>query len=58
MLKIYADKQERQLLVDALAEFGKPLVNKQKPTRDDQKKINSIEKLIQQIHWGREFEDE
>ena len=24
MLKIYADKQERQLLVDALAEFGKP----------------------------------
>ena len=30
MLKIYADKQERQLLVDELTELGKQLVNKQK----------------------------
>ena len=57
-IKLLLTSAEKQLLIDALADKGKVLVDKEKTstlTRDEQKEMNSIEKIIHQIAFGREY---
>ena len=56
-IKLILTSQEKQLLIDALADKGKLLVDKEKTsklTRDEQKEMNSIEKIIHQIAFAKE----
>ena len=56
-IKLILTSQEKQLLIDALADKGKLLVDKEKAsklTRDEQKEMNSIEKIIHQISFAKE----
>ena len=56
-LKILASDKEKQLLIDALADKGKPLVEKekkQKLTKEEQRIMASIENLISQIAFGND----
>jgi hypothetical protein len=58
VIKLLLTSAEKQLLIDALADKGKVLVDKEKTsklTRDEQKEMNSIEKIIHQIAFGREY---
>ena len=57
-IKLLLTSAEKQLLIDALADKVKVLVDKEKTsklTRDEQKEMNSIEKIIHQIAFGREY---
>ena len=57
-IKLLLTSAEKQLLIDALADKGKVLVDQEKTsklTRDEQKEMNSIEKIIHQIAFGREY---
>tara|TARA_R110000850_G_scaffold199533_1_gene325702 strand:+ start:3108 stop:3287 length:180 start_codon:yes stop_codon:yes gene_type:complete len=56
-LKILASDKEKQLLIDALADKGKPLVEKekkQKLTKEEQRIMASIANLISQIAFGND----
>tara|TARA_B100000768_G_scaffold55494_1_gene54013 strand:+ start:1629 stop:1808 length:180 start_codon:yes stop_codon:yes gene_type:complete len=56
-LKILASDKEKQLLIDALADKGKPLVEKekkQKLTKEEQRTMASIANLISQIAFGND----
>lgn len=56
-LKILASDKEKQLLIDALADKGKPLVDKekkQKLTKEEQRTMASIANLISQIAFGND----
>lgn len=56
-LKILASDKEKQLLIDALADKGKPLVEKekkQKLTKEEQRTMASISNLISQIAFGND----
>ena len=56
-LKILASDKEKQLLIDALADKGKPLVEKekkQKLTKEEQRTMASISYLISQIAFGND----
>ena len=50
MLKLFATQEEKEMLIEALGNYGKPLLEEKKPSRETKKKIASIEKLIHQIH--------
>ena len=52
IIKIQVTEQEVQLIYDALAEYGKPLVNKPKQNSEEKKKLRSIENIIKQIWAG------
>ena len=54
MLKLFATQEEKEILIEALGNYGKPLLEEKKPSRETKKKIASIEKLIHQIHFGRD----
>jgi|TARA_Y100001973_G_C5162676_1_gene314380 hypothetical protein len=54
MLKLFATQEEKEMLIEALGNYGKPLLEEKKPSRETKKKIASIEKLIHQIHFGRD----
>jgi hypothetical protein len=49
LMKLQATEKEKDLMINALADKGKPLVNKAKPTTEDKKTLESIENLIKQI---------
>jgi hypothetical protein len=52
LIKIQVSEQEVQLIIDALAEHGKPLVNKPKQNSEEKKKLRSIETIIHQLWLG------
>ena len=55
MIKLIVSDDEKQLMIYALADKGKPLVEKekkQKLTKDEQKKMSAIANIIQQIAFG------
>ena len=52
IIKIQVTEQEVQLIYDALAEYGKPLVNKPKQNSEEKRKLRSIENIIKQIWAG------
>lgn len=57
IIKLMITQTEKQLLIDALADYGIPIIKKDKRTTDDKKKLDSIEKLIHQIAFGRDHAD-
>jgi len=54
MIKLLITDDEKELMVNALAEHGKPLVKKEKPTRQERKTLDSLEKIIHQLVFGNE----
>lgn len=54
LIKIQVSEQEVQLIYDALAEYGKPLVNKPKQNSEEKRKLRSIENIIKQIWLGNQ----
>ena len=54
LIKIQVSEQEVQLIIDALAEHGKPLVNKPKQNSEEKRKLRSIENIIHQLWLGNQ----
>ena len=54
MIKLLITDYEKELMVNALAEHGKPLVKKEKLTRQEKKTLDSLEKIIHQLVFGNE----
>lgn len=52
LVKIQASDKEVQLIINALAEHGKPLIKKVKPTMEDKRNLKSIENIIHQLAFG------
>lgn len=49
LIKLQATEKDKEVLIKALADLGKPLVKKPKPTPEEKKTLGSIENLIKQI---------
>tara|TARA_R100001443_G_scaffold36900_1_gene50705 strand:- start:263 stop:427 length:165 start_codon:yes stop_codon:yes gene_type:complete len=49
LLKLQATDKERDLIINALADKGRPLITKAKQTPEEKKILASIENLIKQI---------
>ena len=49
ILKLQATEKDKEVLIKALADLGKPLVKKPKPTTEEEKTLVAIENLIKQI---------
>ena len=54
LIKIQVSEQEVQLIIDALAEHAKPLVNKPKQNSEEKRKLRSIENIIHQLWLGNQ----
>lgn len=52
LVKINISDKEIQLVINALAEIGKPIIKKDKPTTEDKKTLKSIENIIHQLAFG------
>lgn len=52
LVKIQASDKEVQLIINALAEHGKPIIKKAKPTMEDKRNLKSIENIIHQLAFG------
>jgi|TARA_R110001592_G_scaffold1476_3_gene8829 hypothetical protein len=54
-MKLIVTEKERELMIQALADHGKVYVEREKNSklsRDDKKKLKSIENIISQIAFG------
>ena len=49
LIKIQVTEKDKEVLIKALADLGKPLVKKPKPTTEEKKTLVAIENLIKQI---------
>jgi len=49
LLKLQVTDKDKDILIKALADLGKPLVKKPTPTTEEKKTLGSIENLIKQI---------
>jgi hypothetical protein len=49
LLKLQATDKERDLIINALADRGRPLITKAKQTPEEKKVLASIDNLIKQI---------
>jgi hypothetical protein len=52
LIKIQASDKEVQLIINALAEHGKPIIKKAKQTMEDKRNLKSIENIIHQLAFG------
>lgn len=52
LIKIQASEKETQMIIDALAEHGKPIIKKAKPSMEDKRTLKSIENIIHQLAFG------
>lgn len=53
LMKIQVTEKDMDLMINALADYGKPLVKKPKPTLEEKRTLGSIENLIKQIDFNR-----
>lgn len=53
LMKIQVTEKDMDLMINALADYGKPLVKKPKPTPEEKRTLGSIENLIKQIDFNR-----
>lgn len=49
LIKLQATEKDKEVLIKALADLGKPLVKKPKPTIEEKKTLIIIENLIKQV---------
>jgi hypothetical protein len=49
LMKLQVTEKDKEVLIKALADLGKPLVKKPKPTTEEKKTLVAIENLIKQI---------
>ena len=49
LIKLQATEKDKEVLIKALADLGKPLVKKSNPTTEEKKTLVAIENLIKQI---------
>jgi len=58
-MKLIVTEKERELMIQALADHGKVYVEREKNSklsRDDKKKLKSIENIISQIAFGNWYD--
>ncbi len=49
LIKLQVTDRDKDILIKALADLGKPLVKKPTPTTEDKKTLVAVENLIKQI---------
>jgi|TARA_R100001530_G_scaffold64370_1_gene46249 hypothetical protein len=49
LMKLQVTEKDKEVLIKALADLGKPLVKKPTPTPEEKRTLGSIENLIKQI---------
>ena len=54
LVKINVSDKEMQLVINSLAEMGKPIIKKAKPTTEDKKTLKSI---VQGMRWSVRLEN-
>ena len=45
---------DKKLIIKALSDYGKPLLRKQKHTREEKKEMDQIRGIISQLAFGRD----
>ena len=54
-LRLILTTEEKALVTEALTQYAMPIMNKQKKTREEKRKLSEIENIIMQINFGKEI---
>ena len=54
-LRLILTTEEKALVTEALTQYAMPIMNKQKKTHEEKRKLSEIENIIMQINCGKEI---